>query len=478
MPLDDQPSEEEILFALLREDLVSFIHKAFLTVVPGTKFLSNWHIQHIAWQLMRVYRGEINRLMILLPPRSLKSICTSVAFPAWVLGHDPTAKIICVSYAEALARKHALDCRSVVSADWFKRAFRKTRIDASKNTELEFMTTKRGYRLATSVGGTLTGRGGNLIIIDDPLKPEEAFSDSRRNAVNQWYANTLLSRLNNKADDAIILVMQRLHVDDLAGHLLETEDWTVATIPAIAEEESRYELGEHGVYVRKPGEVIDPRREPMHVLDEIKAQMGSQVFTAQYQQSPVPPGGSMIKWNWFRTFDRQPNWQKGDRFVHSWDTATKVGELNDYSAGTIWLMRDNEMYLLDVIRERLEYPFLKRRIIEVAKTYQYKADTILIEDAGSGSSLIQDLKGLDTPRPIPVKPQNGKVMRMSAETPQIEAGQVLIPRAAPWLGAFQAEVMQFPGGRHDDQVDSMAHALWWQRERIRRTIRVTRLKGF
>ena len=476
MPLGNH--DQEILSALLRENLDSFIHKAFLTIAPGETFLPNWHIQHIAWLLERVFRGEIKRLMILLPPRSLKSICTSVAFPAWILGHDPTKKIICVSYGESLARKHALDCRSIVSADWFKRTFPKTRIDASKNTELEFMTTRRSYRLSTSVGGALTGRGGDLIIIDDPMKPEGAIFESQRETVNQWYSNTLVSRLNNKADDAIILVMQRLHVDDLAGHLLETEDWTVATIPAIAEEESQYELGAHGVYVRKPGELIDPRREPMHVLDAQKAQMGTQAFTSQYQQSPVPPGGGMIKWGWFQRFALQPAWQEGDRFVHSWDTAIKAGELNDFSVGTVCLMRKNEMYLLDVIRQRLEYPSLKRRIIEVAKTYRYKADTILIEDAGSGSSLLQDIRDPDIPRPIPVKPHNDKVMRMWAETPQIEAGQVFIPEAAPWLSDFQAEIMQFPFGRHDDQVDSLSQALWWQRERSRRTLTVTDLEGF
>ncbi len=186
----------------------------------------------------------------------------------------------------------------------------------------------------------------------------------------------------------------------------------------------------------------------------------------------------MIKWGWFRRFEYPPACQEGDRFVHSWDTAIKAGELNDFSVGTVWLTRENEMYLLDVSRERLEYPFLKRRIIEVAKTNRYRADTILIEDAGSGSSLLQDIRDPDIPRPIPVKPHNDKVMRMSAETPQIEAGQVFIPEAAPWLSDFQAEVMQFPYGRHDDQVDSLSQALWWQRERSRRTITVTDLEGF
>jgi predicted phage terminase large subunit-like protein len=477
MLLDDAPSDRQILQAMLREDFSSFVQKVFYTVVPGEQFLPNWHILHIAWQLERVFRGEVKRLIILLPPRNLKSICASVAFPAWVLGHDPTAKIICVSYAEGLARKHALDCRSVVSDHWYKEAFPDTRIDPSKNTELEFMTTKRGYRLSTSVGGTLTGRGGNLIIVDDPLKPEEALSSSRRARVNQWYANTLSSRLNNKAEDAIIVVMQRLHVDDLAGHLLDQGGWIVVTIPAIAEEQSHHELGSKGVYVRNPGEVIDARREPSHILDEIKAQMGSQAFTSQYQQSPVPPGGAMIKEEWFSTFDLVPAYADGDRFVHSWDTASKQGELNDYSVGSVWQVRGNVFYLIDVIREKLAYPDLKRMIVEVAHRRCYAANTVLIEEAASGISLIQHLRSEGSVFPIAFKPKYDKIVRMNAQTARIEAGQVYLPKAAPWLGDFMTEVLQFPYGRHDDQVDSLSQFLEWQCDR-RATFGSFKLKGW
>jgi predicted phage terminase large subunit-like protein len=480
VPLDYQPADQDILDALLRENLASFIHKTFNTVVPGESYLPNWHIQHVAWQLTRVRRGEVKRLMILLPPRSLKSVCASVAFPAWVLGHDPTAKIVCVSYAESLARKHALDCRSVVSADWYKRAFGGTRIDPSKNTELEFMTTRRGYRLATSVGGTLTGRGGNLIIIDDPMKPEEAMSQSGRAAVNQWYTNTLLSRLNNKVEDAIVLVMQRLHADDLAGHILENEDWTVVTIPAIAKEKCQYELGAGGDYVRRSGELIDPRRDSMDILDSLKEQMGTLAFSAQYQQIPVPSGGTMVSWDKFERFSMLPSWDEDDPdiFVHSWDTATKAGELNDYSVGTIWLMRKNQAYLLDVVRERLNYPDLRQRVIDLATAGRYKAKEILIEDAGSGASLVQELRRHTRLYPTPIKPTTDKVTRMWTATLPIENSQVYIPEKAEWLDEFQEEVMRFPHARYDDQVDSMAQFLNWWRNYKRRIFSVTKLAGW
>src|SRR5829696_8123380 len=206
-------------------------------VSSAAVFVPNWHLDAITYALSQVASGKINRLIITVPPRHLKSICASVCFPAFLLGHDPTRRIVCVSYSEPLAKKHANDSRALMRSPMYRRLFPGTRISGEKDTELEFMTTARGFRLATSVGGTLTGRGGNLIIIDDPMKPADAYSESAREQVKQWYGNTLLSRLDNKAKDPIIVVMQRLHVDDLVGHVLEQSGWTVVNLPAIAESE-------------------------------------------------------------------------------------------------------------------------------------------------------------------------------------------------------------------------------------------------
>jgi hypothetical protein len=169
-----------LLDALLRTDLAAFIEKAYLTTAPSQPYVRNWHIELIADALTKCQNGEIRRLIINLPPRSLKSLCASVAFPAWVLGKRPETRIICASYSDELAGKHARDCRSVIESDWYKKAFMRTRINPSKRSEREFETTATGYRLSTSLGGTLTGRGGSLIIIDDPLKPQDALSEARR----------------------------------------------------------------------------------------------------------------------------------------------------------------------------------------------------------------------------------------------------------------------------------------------------------
>ena len=221
------PFEARALEALLRNDFRAFVHKVFATLCPGQDYVSNWHVEAIAWQLDRVRRGEIRRLIINMPPRSLKSITASVAFPAFVLGHDPSRRIICASAIPATSPKNTRTTFApYLNRRGIEERFPTTRIGPYKNTETEIELTARGFRLATSVGGTLTGRGGDILIIDDPLKPDDAFSETKRSAGNQWFANTLLSRLDDKRTGAIVVVMQRIHMDDLTGFLLsQSDEW-------------------------------------------------------------------------------------------------------------------------------------------------------------------------------------------------------------------------------------------------------------
>ncbi len=447
--------------ALMRHDLAAFTQRCFQTVVPGQTYLPNWHIEAIAHQLERCRRREIRRLIVTLPPRSLKSICASVAFPAFALGHDPTLRIVCASYSWELATKHARDFRAVLQSAWYQRSFSRTRIDPRKNTEGEIQTTRQGYRLSTSVGGTLTGRGGNLILIDDPMKPAERMSEVKRAAVAEWYDSTLTSRLDCKTEDVIVLIMQRLHVEDLVGHVLDkSEEWTHLNLPAIAEEDEEIPLGDGRVHHRKVGELLHPEREPMEELERLKVEMGSQNFSAQYQQAPVPPGGALIKRDWLRrTYAQTPVRAPGDRIIQSWDTATKAGPENDYSVCTTWLIRGVDYYLLDLLRRRLEYPDLKRTVIDHAAKHHPTA--VLIEDAGTGSPLIAELRRGGKLRPTPRTPDRDKIVRLEGQTAVIEAGHVVLPQTAPWLEDFLAEILAFPYGRHDDQVDSMSQFLGW-----------------
>ena len=229
--------------AACRKDLVSFARKCFHWLTPSATFHMNWHLCAIAHQLEQVRLGNIKRLIITVPPRSLKSLMCSVAFPAFVLGHDPTKRLVVVSYAADLAIKLANDFRTVVSMPQYAAMFPGMRISPMKNTQTEVVTTRNGFRLATSVDGPLTGRGGDIIVIDDPIAALAALSQKAREHVIDWYFSTL-PRLDDKQNGAIVLVMQRLHEDDLVGVLLRRSDeWTVLNLPAIAEQDERIPIG-------------------------------------------------------------------------------------------------------------------------------------------------------------------------------------------------------------------------------------------
>jgi len=443
--------------ALLRADLRPFSEKVFSTLSPGQPFTPTWHLEAIAYQLDRLRRGETKRLIINMPPRSLKSTTASVAFPAFVLGHDPTRRIICVSYSGDLAKKLANDFRAVAEARWYQDLFPGMRI-GQKDSETEIELTDRGFRLATSVGGTLTGRGGDLIVIDDPLKPDDAMSESRRTAANQWFTNTLLSRLDDKRTGAILIVMQRVHMDDLTGFVQSlSDDWTVLSLPAIAEIDEDIPISEGRVSRRKAGEALSPEREPLTVLEVLKLQLGSDAFSAQYQQAPVPPGGAMIKRHWIKRYAELPLVSERLLTLQSWDTASKSGPDNDWSVCTTWIVtRHKRWYLHDVWRNRVDYPALKG----VAQTLaaRYRAQRVLVEDAGTGISLVQELRS-KVSGIIPVRPERDKASRMAVASAKFEAGQVFLPERAPWLADFEAELFAFPGGRNDDQCDSISQAL-------------------
>lgn len=447
--------------AVLGTDLYSFAQASFPIVSGGGCLLPNWHLEAITYELSRVMKGDTKRLIITVPPRSLKSICASVCLPAFALGHDPSRRIICVSYSDGLARKHANDCRALMRSDLYRGIFPRTRISPAKDTETEVMTTARGSRLATSVGGTLTGRGGDFLIIDDPLKPQDAQSESARESLKQWYSNTLLSRLDDKVEGSIIVVMQRLHPDDLVGHLLEQGGWRQLNLPAIAEEEIVIALSPNRRHQRHIGDLLHPAREPQEALAELKSSMGSMEFAAQYQQAPVPLGGNLIRWSWFKFYDQPPVPERTDKLIVSWDTAMSSSQLADYSACVVLLVRKETIYVLDVMRARLEYPDLKRAVLESHQRWRNarcSSYALLIEKKGSGLSLIQDLRRQNI-HPIAVDPEGDKIMRMSAQTAPIEAGAVHLPTRAGWLEEFKKELLSFPRSKHDDQIDALSQAL-------------------
>ena len=458
------PSPSHMYSELLRGDFVAFVHRSFLDLNPQTPFKTAPHIELMASKLEACRRGETRRLIINVPPRNLKSHCVSIAFVAWLLGHNPALNIICASYGQDLADKLARDTRNIMMSSWYQALF-EARIEGQ--AIYDFTTNGMGGRMATSVGGVLTGRGADFIILDDPLKPDDALSETQRSAVNNWFDNTLLSRLNDKAKGCIIIVMQRLHQEDLVGHVLEQDDWDVLSLPAIAEtDETHLIAGPLGKrhWDRAAGEALHSERESLETWTNIRRQVGEYNFNSQYLQNPTPPGGAMVKTSWLKFYDPSDRPTRFAKIVQSWDTASKPEHLNDYSVCTTWGFHNRQCYLLDVFRERLNFPQLKRAVTALSE--RFRPHVILIEDKSSGIALIQDLQSERVHGVTAYKPPAGtdKIMRLHAQTAWFENGNVFLPRNAPWLPVFVAEITGFPGTKFDDQVDSTSQALDHMRE--------------
>lgn len=443
------------LEAMLRQDFMAFFMKVFATLEPGIGFAPNWHYEHLAWQLERVRRGEVRRLIINVPPRSGKSILASVAWPMFVMGQDPTRRLICVSHTEELARKFNVDRRTIAQQPWYQSLFPGFGLQSSR--DLEFITTRHGVCFASGVGGAVLGKGADVIIIDDPIKALAALSKAERRRVAEFYDNTLVTRLNDKQAGAIVLIMQRLHEDDLVGHVLERDDWEVVTLPAIATEDCAFRLSDTpgDTYRRAVGEVLHADREPLWVLEQMRRVQGGMLFQAQYQQQPVPADGVVIKREWLRFYEQQPS--VFERIVVSWDTASTLQETSDYSVGTVWGSVGMDFYLLDVVRGRFETPDLRRRIMELSA--HWRADVTIVENTELGRALVQDIRVAGELRPILQTPSFDKEARLLAQAARFETGQVHLPAEAPWLADYVSELTAFPNGRHDDQVDATSQAL-------------------
>jgi predicted phage terminase large subunit-like protein len=462
--------DEEDYCELLRTDFCAFLSHVLQTVNPGAVYRDNWHIALMGEYLEAARTGQLRRLIINIPPRSLKSVTVSVAWPAWLLGHDARSRIVCASYSGRLALKHSLDCRLAMQSPWYRAAFPHTLIASGENEKHKFVTTRRGFRLAASVGGTLTGEGGNFIVVDDPLNPAQALNETLRERANQWYDHTLASRLDDKREGVVVVVMQRLHANDLTRHLLDKGGWAQLALPAVA-------LGrEHHVFgavkkIREEGELLHPAREDAALLARAKAELGSHAFAAQYQQEPLQAEGGLVQAAWIGRYAQPP--ARYERFVQSWDTGVKAGSANDPSVCLTFGEWQGKSYLLHVQSVRAEYPELKRLVYRLAA--QAEADVVLIEDKASGQQLLQDARRETALPVIGVRPVHDKLTRFGAVTAMIEAGRLVLPQQASWLADFEAELFHFPRSAHDDQVDALSQYLDWLRCFGLRQLQIRRL---
>ncbi len=346
-----------------------------------------------------------------------------------------------VSYAEQLAELLSNQTRQLMLSNFYQQVFPHTRLERQTSSHLS--TEKGGSRYGTTVAGALTGFGADWIIIDDPHNATDSYSEPARQKVKSFFRQTLLSRLNNPSQGRIVLVMQRLHEDDLSGDLLEQGGWRHLKLQARATEDAKIEIGPNLFHQIRVGDYLHPNLLLPLWLETQKRDMGSAAHEAQYQQQPLPAEGNMIKREWLRYADVPPPRAAG-QVTLSLDTAVKDDPANDYSACTVWLEADGKHHLIHVWREQVNFPTLHRKVQELIGVFRPNA--VLIEDAGSGSSLAQVLHGQGVPA-VPRKAKDTKRVRLASISTYLELGLVVLPRDAPWLAEFEAELLGFPGTR-------------------------------
>jgi predicted phage terminase large subunit-like protein len=467
-------TKRQIADAVFRNSFGAFCCRAFEVLHPGQQLIHNWHIDAVCHAIEQMVTGEgEKRLVLNQPPRTLKSYIVSVCLTAWVLGRNPGARIICASYSEDLARKFSRDCRALMESAFFKRVFPRTRLNPKKSTETEFETTRRGYRLATSVGGTLTGRGGDILIVDDPIKANDANSQVALTGADAWFHNTALSRLDS-VDSLVIVTMQRLHQNDLSGILIE-KGWPSLVIPAIATETQTYVIGRDETYARSAGELLQSQRDSREAIESKIREIGSRLWAAQYQQNPTPAEGNMIKAAWLARYDFSPAEHKFRRIVLSCDPSGKAGIRNDFTAITICGFDKKEIHLLHVARGHWTVLQMRDRIRALVR--EWKVNLVIIEDTSSGMGLIQMLRDEPLLNVIGRRPTADKEVRMSQHEGRFEAGNILLPKEAPWLADFETELLAFPNGRYDDQVDALLLFLDWFARDTRTTFMMIGMAG-
>ena len=529
-------SDLSFLHGILRYSFKSFVIKSFYHLNPGAKFTDNFYIDIICDHMQMVYDGEITRIIINIPPRYLKSLIINVAFPAWVLGHNPGARVISASFTKMLSTKLSLDCKSIIQSAWYRNIFPDVCISDQQNEKDKFLTSMHGGRFATSIAGSITGEGADILIADDAENPAKIENSAYRKMVQNWFSNVFMTRLNDKKNGKIIVVMQRLHSQDLASKLwqqtnqytndnmkadVKAEDdasniegiiiagernnphnlhnWHRLCLPAIAEKDMFIKTKNAVVFYPK-GAMINAKRENSKTLSAIKQAMGERTFKAQYLQNPEAEGGNIFKKQWLAFYEKLPasnintntdasmnphinpnmnpyamastiaycgtnySTNYGNSCLQgiflSLDTAFKDGKLNDYTACTIWMVRNNLFYLIFASKKKLPYPQLKLQITKWMN--QFKPNAILIEDKASGTPLIQELKEKYHFAILPIKVKGNKIERAIKASLMFEAGKVFLPKEeANWKQEYLQELLNFPNVKNDDLTDSTTQFLNW-----------------
>lgn len=474
--------------AVLRDEAGSlhrFVRMAFRQVEP-TRFIDNWHIGLLCEYLEAVSRNEISRLVINVPPGTMKSLAVSVFWPTWEWIKRPTTKFMFASYDATLSARDGRRMLRLLQSGFFQKRF-DPRLTELRPAATDFDNTDGGFRFATSVAGKATGRHADIQVVDDPIKPHDmrgslAVTKKAIQSVSTWWKETMSSRRADAATFRRVIVMQRLHEDDLAGEMLAEGGWTHLCLPMRAEPVRVCVCGNVECTPEDPrrveGELLWPERFPESVIREDETiGMGASVSAAQNQQRPTPASGGIFQKSWFRYWHNAPGkavpndpkfpcrdetcevLPDGGTWIQSWDLTFKGTDGTDFVAGGVWLYAPPNAYLVHQVCARLSFVETVRAMLAVNKRYPL-AFTRLIEDKANGPAVVSILEkkvsGL-----VLVNPQGGKEARAHACSGLFEAGNVYIPHdeIAPWVPSYRVQIATFPRSVNDDMVDQTTQAL-------------------
>jgi len=452
-----------------KRSLHEFTKAAWPTIEPGVPFKDNWHLQAVSEHLQAVKEGEIKRLIINVPPRHMKSISVAVALPAWTWASQSSKKFLFASYAASLSIRDSVKCRRLIDSPWYKAHFGdKFKLTDDQNQKQRFENDQTGYRIATSVGGALTGDGGDIIAIDDPHNSIEADSSKVREGVLEWWDQAMQTRLNDPKTGAFVIIMQRLHEQDLTGHILANQlkgEWDHLMLPA------RYEVGapnpmRSSLGFTDPrteeGELLWPDRMDEKTLTNLERSLGSYAAAGQLQQRPSPKGGGILKASWWVPWEKE-ELPEVSYVIQSWDTAFETKESSSYSARTTWGVFKKDGYdcliVLEAWYDKVNYPELRKLAQEAYDDWE--PDAVLIEKKASGASLLADLRMAGVPV-LAYSPDRDKVARAHAASALLEDGRIYYPKRK-WAEDLISICAAFPAAKNDDLVDTATQA--WLRLR-------------
>ena len=454
--------EEEIARRRAVRDFEYFVRLAWHVCEPTVEFQPSWVVSVIGAHIEAVLDGRVKNLIVNIPPRMSKSTLFAVMMPAFAWLRWPGKKFMFASYASSLSTRDSIKCRRLIESEWYRSFFKiNWSMNTDQNKQDEFSNTMQGHRIATAVCAGATGKGADVLVVDDALRAMDAYSESMRDGANMYFDEELSSRSINPKTFAKIVVMQRLHPKDLTGHLLEHPSPGTVHLNLPMEYEGDSEPNALGYSDPRTviGELLSPNRFGDAELNELKLRLGSTAYSGQFQQRPVLSEGALVKRSFFRFYKELP-WDL-TQHTAAWDFATSEKSSADYTVGLIGARRRGDVYLIDMLRARMEFP----EAVQAFKSFSAKHPKALkkiVEDKSAGTQVIQYLKR-DVPGITPVTPKNDKLSRFMSVLPFLESQCVWLPESAAWVNDFLDEVCSFSGEgstQHDDIIDCLQMLLF------------------